>query len=842
MQTQTHLSSNGLTTLFQQQGDPPILSLQFWVRTGSLHESPHLGSGLSHLLEHMVFKGTRSYDATQLAERVSSLGGQWNAYTTTDRTVYHIDGPAEHWSEFLHILHELVFFPSFPRDEWEREREVIRREMAMYDDSPSDISYRALIETLYHAHPRRLPVIGYPQHFDALSYEDMVDYHQRRYCPENTFIVCSCGGDIVQEDAFMQRVNALQAELTSSPSPTLPIAPEPRQWGPRCHRREFAQPTSTLMLAWRTPPAGHPDAPALTLLSSILGSGRSAWLHARFHDEEGLAHDVSCNIIGDRESESAFVIEADCDREKRDELRDELLAYIAELPEQADFEQALQRALTQLKLARLRSLSSVHGRANALGISWHMTRNLALSEEWEYALSQVSARDLARVVKSYFIPQKLCEVSIDPTDTNPRETSCTSARTTTSIRTQELSNGLRLVTRPDASLPIIHISLAIGAGCGSESAAQSGINNLLAECLLKGTRSRSTRDIAEGLENCGSPINSDAGNNSIMIDLQCLSDQFDKTLDILADILLHPSFDEDAIATEKESMIADVLDAEQDPLAYAFRCLRPLCFGETSYGLLPDGHVESLSSLTRHDVLNQYTRLFCARNMVLSLTGDLPDDITEQVERALHTLPAGSPVSRSNTPAQQAGDVHEQLDKEQAVLALALPALAVGAEQDTAMELILEWLRDMAGPIFTELREKRGLAYYATATSLHGVDTGCLYFYLGTSPQQLDEAREALDDCLRELYEQGMPEEIFERTRALALAEHQMVSQSQSHIGKELAIDTLLGLASDHSLSLPERLRTITHAEVNELLRHLLRPEATRTSITVSNEEMPHRP
>ncbi len=835
MQAQTHLNSKGLTTLFQQQGDTPILSLQFWVRTGSIHEAPHLGSGLSHLLEHMVFKGTRSYDATQLAQRVSSLGGQWNAYTSTDRTVYHIDGPAQHWSEFLHILHELVFFPTFPRDEWEREREVIRREMAMYDDNPSDISYRALIETLYHAHPRRLPVIGHPQLFDALSYEQMLEYHQRRYTPENSFIVCSSGGGIVDEAAFIQQLDALQEQLTTHHSPTPSISPEPRQWGARRHRREFAQPTSTLILAWRTPPATHPDTPALALLSSILGSGRSAWLHALFHDDKGLAHDVSCSVIADRESESAFIIEADCERDTRDELRDELLAYLAELAEQSGFEQALQRALTQLKLARLRGLSSVHGRANALGISWHQSRNLKLSEEWEQALTQVSASDLVRVIKTYFIPQKLCEISIDPLGTNPQVDPSTSSTTQATLSTHELSNGLRLVTRPDASLPIIHIALAIGAGCASECAAQAGVNQLLAECLLKGTLTRASRDIAEGLENCGSPINSNAGNNSILIDLQCLSEHFEKTLDILADILLNPSFEEDSINTEKQAIIADILDAEQDPLAYAFRCLRSHCFGETSYGLVPDGSVESVNSLTRHDVLKQYARLFCGRNMVMSVTGDIPHDTHDQVERALLTLPTGSPVTRSSTPPQKAGELHKALDKEQAVLVLALPGLAVDSEQDTAMDLILEWLRDMAGPIFTELREKRALAYYATATSLKGVDVGCLYFYLGTSPQQLGEARQALDDSLRELYEHGMPKDIFERTRGLALAEHQMLIQSQSHICEQLALDSLLGLPSEHSLTLPERLRSTTHAEVNELLRHLLRPEATRSYITVSN-------
>ncbi len=835
MQAHTHLGSKGITSIFQHQGDVPLISLQFWVQTGSIHESPQLGSGLSHLLEHMVFKGTRSYDTFQLADRVSSLGGMWNAYTSTDRTVYHIDGPAAHWKEFLSILHELVFHPSFPRDEWEREREVIRREMAMYDDDPHDLSYRTLIETLFRAHPRRLPVIGHPALFDALSYEDMLAYHQRRYTPQNTFVVCSCGGGVLTQQDFTAELETLQSEISApQPSPQPSIAAEPVQWGSRLERREFAQPTSTLMLAWRIPHAGHPDAPALSILSSILGGGRAAWLHALFHDEEGLAHDVSCTLIPEREGEGAFIIEADCEREKRDELRDRLLDYLSTLAESDGFTEGIQRALAQLQIQRLRALSTVQGRANSIGVIWHLTRNLQLHDEWEQALKRVTAADIQRVITTYLHQSTRCEVSIDPLGSNPEEGASSTRSESTSLTQHELPQGLRLVTRPDPSLPIVHISLAIGAGCGSEDAATAGINSLLSECLLKGTHTRSSSDIANGLENRGSSIDSEAGNNTILITSQCLSHELSYTLDILADIILHPSLPEDAIATEKESMIADILDAEEDPLAYAFRSLRPLCYGESSYGLIPDGTVESVSSLTREQLLAQHARLFCGRNMVLSLTGELPDDLVDQVSRLLDTLPAGCAVTRSSTAPQQAADARMLLDKEQSVITLALPSPPVNSEENTTMSLILEWFRDAAGPLFTELREKRGLAYYATAAAMSGVDTGCFYFYLGTSPEQETEAREALTACLTDLYEQGIPAEIFERTRALALVGHQIQMQSQSRIGKNLAIDTLLGLPSDQVLTLPERFASITHAEVEDNLRELLHPEATRTWVTVS--------
>ena len=180
MQHEVHVCSNGFTTVVAPQQAFPLVSLQVWIETGSIHEGEHLGAGLSHLLEHMVFKGTDEFSARRLNERVPELGGMWNAYTSTDRTVFYIDGPAAHWREFLHLLAQLTLHPAFPREEWERERDVIRREMSMYNDDPQDTAYHALIRTLFKVAPRRLPVIGTRSAFDSLSYEDMVDYHRSR--------------------------------------------------------------------------------------------------------------------------------------------------------------------------------------------------------------------------------------------------------------------------------------------------------------------------------------------------------------------------------------------------------------------------------------------------------------------------------------------------------------------------------------------------------------------------------------------------------------------------------------------------------------------------------------
>src|SRR6187402_214383 len=175
---------NGLTLILDPDTTAPVVSTQIWVATGSMHEDQHLGAGISHFLEHMVFKGTRDYDADSLADVVQAAGGHWNAYTTFDRTVYYIDGPSASLPTFLKTLTGLVFYPTLPESEFEKEKDVIRREIDMGLDDPDNVASRLLFSTVFTLDPRRHPVIGHRHLFDAIRHQDLTGYHRDRYTPD----------------------------------------------------------------------------------------------------------------------------------------------------------------------------------------------------------------------------------------------------------------------------------------------------------------------------------------------------------------------------------------------------------------------------------------------------------------------------------------------------------------------------------------------------------------------------------------------------------------------------------------------------------------------------------
>src|SRR3954463_14941192 len=193
---------NGLTIIVQEDRSAPVASVQAWCGTGSVDENAHLGAGLSHILEHMLFKGTKTNPANAIAQKIQNVGGYINAYTSFDRTVYWIDVPKDGVPVAIDVLADATMNSTLPVEEYAKEQEVIRREFAMGMDDPDRMAGQLLFATAFQRHPYRLPVIGLIDVFNQLSRDDVMRYYQTRYVPNNlTFVVV---GDVEANDVYRQ--------------------------------------------------------------------------------------------------------------------------------------------------------------------------------------------------------------------------------------------------------------------------------------------------------------------------------------------------------------------------------------------------------------------------------------------------------------------------------------------------------------------------------------------------------------------------------------------------------------------------------------------------------------
>ncbi|MEN8870919.1 MAG: pitrilysin family protein, partial [Akkermansiaceae bacterium] len=402
------------------------------------------------------------------------------------------------------------------------------------------------------------------------------------------------------------------------------------------------------------------------------------------------------------------------------------------------------------------------------------------------------------------------------------------------ISEHTLSNGLRVILQRDPTIPAVYSQTSLLAGSLSESSKSAGLNSLLASLLTKGTSTRNAQNIAETLEDLGASIGAAAGNNTLMLSSYCLRDDLPTIVDLLGEIIREPSFPDDAIEREKAALIAGLEELLEDPASRAFREMRHQIWNGQGYGIPSSGTVESLQSLDRLTISAQHSRYFTARNMVCAFFGDLdPEATLEALENSLGSLPAGEPHTFKEVLTAEAGEHALKLEKEQAVLAIGFPGLAQDDPRRFALELIDAYCSDMAGPLFTRIREELGLAYYVSTSQFLGLNTGLFAFYLGTAPDQLDLARRELQGEITKIIEEGIPADALERVKANVEAREALRNQSPSARARMAALDVLLGHSAEHHLSQSERLNAVTAEEIHDIAKELL-AENKATIITVS--------
>lgn len=823
----THTLANGLTVILDRHHDHPVVSAQLFVATGSIHEDHLLGSGLSHFLEHMVFKGTAHFSGDRLASIVQGAGGHWNAYTSFDRTVYYIDGPNTGLEVFLRVLTDMVYRPTLPHTEFELEKDVIRREIDMGLDDPHHASMRLLLETAFREDPRRLPVIGHRNLFDLITHDDLVDYHRRRYTTDRSFLVIS--GDFAEDETL-----ALLTELTCDLQRGLAREPFINRDAPQCSMREadqnFAIPHSKVILAWKIPPLGHPDLPAYEMLSMMLGAGQSSHLYRELREKKELVWEIGAFTWSNPTSDGLLGVGAECSPELRDTVVTAILEEISRY-DQKHLTEALARAKRQTMVTQYRTLTSASGRASDLASNWHETRDLHYTSRFLEAIDRVTEQDIVRCLAT-LTERNLTVTCLNPNDGRSACSNSEKRSNSSEVKQITLSNGLEVALFPDNRLPLISIQAAIRGGLSSVHPDQSGITSLFASTLTEGTKHRNSWEIASTMEGLGASLRASAGNNTVIVSAGGLAEDREKIIEICSDVLLHPSFPEDSLQRNRNSQISSLRESLEDPLSVCLVNLRELLFGSQSYGLPSHGTVESVQALRREDLIAYHRTHFCAHNAKLAIAGDFdPEDIIALLEKHLAEMPAGIAVQPCSTVFPPPLEKVSTLEKKQAVLAIGYPGLSAFDDRRFAAMMLMEYCSDMAGPLFTRIREELGLAYQVGAFEFHGHDAGMIAFYLSTAPEQLELAHRELQQQIRQIAEKGIPDEHFENVRATVLSGLVLQQQSPGSTARHAAVDLLFGLPATHHREVHHTIKALNPCDVRALAREVLLENLAVTSI-----------
>jgi zinc protease len=814
---QKRVLPNGLTIIVQEDRSAPVASVQAWCGTGSVDENEHLGAGLSHILEHMLFKGTKTSPANAIAQKIQDVGGYINAYTSFDRTVFWIDVPKDGTGIALEVLSDAMLNSTLPAEEYAKEQEVIRREFAMGMDDPDRMAGQLLFATAYQRHPYRLPVIGLLDVYNQLTRDQVMQYYRARYVPNNlTFIVV---GDVEADAVYQQLTDLFKDHPAKSLQPVF-IPSEPPQLGRREVHQEFVTELSRLSLSWHIPEITHPDVPALDLLSTILGDGRSSRLYRRLREETGLAYGVSAFSYTPGDP-GLLGIDATVELENRDAARDLVLKIVDEIKMSGITPDELAKAKKISLSHHLGALTTMRGQASDLGSNWFLTRNLNFTRDYLDAVQKITSDDIRRVAEKYLVDKNLTVVSLDPKAAAAAKSEAVPPIAAGEIQKTTLSNGLRLLVREDPRLPLVSMAAVFRSGLLAETRATNGITRLMAKALLKGTKTRTAEQIADTIEAVGGSIGSDAGNNSFSVAVDVTQPDLQLGIEILSDVLLNATMPDAAVEREREVQLAGIKEDEEQLTTVARNILREALFGEHPYALRGKGTVDSVAKLTREELLAFRDRYLAGRNGVISVFGNVKvAEVRELFEQALGKMKPGELAltgAPQPVPLASTITVESLKEKAQGVLMVGYRGADMFSPDRYALELIDEASSDLGSRFFVRIREEMGLAYYVGASQMQGLVPGLFLFYLGTDPQKIGPVRAALLEEIGKLAAEGLTVEELARAKKKMIGQQQIANQSNDSFGYMAALDELYGLGFDHYKALEHDVEGITVKEVQRV-------------------------
>jgi zinc protease len=808
---------NGLTILVHEDSSSQVSSVQMWVRTGSIHEGSLLGAGVSHYLEHMLFKGTEKRNGKQISREVQSLGGTINAYTTFDRTVYYIDLPSEHTRGAIDILADVCFNSTLPSGEVDKERDVILREIDMGLDDPDQQLGRALFETAYRTHPYKYPIIGYKDIFKTITRDELMDYYRKRYVPNNVVLVVT--GDVRAKDVF-QAASEIMGDAPRSRLESVYIPTEPTALAKREQILTGDVNISRIGLGFSIPGLHHKDAAGLSLLAAILGNGDSSILWNRLRQETGIVHHVDVSVWNPGNSGLLWVSMI-VDPENRAAALEAFWQEIGHLKQILIDQLLILKAQRQAMVSEINNRKTMSGQAARIGAAEVVVGNMDYPRIFLERIQKVTSEDLQRLLETYLVEDRLTQITFDPKNELADESKSEVLDTHNhQFDERELEGGSRLLFQQSENFPKVHIRVVFKGGALWEKPDQRGITSLAATLLSKDTESNSALEVATKIESVGGTFSEFSGNNTFGLSLEVLPQDIDIALELLEQSLLHLKLNTSTFEVERDGQVAQVKEGLDDIVEFGIRELREKFFGEIAYSVSSDGRIEDLEKLSLEDVQSYLTSLATAGNCVIAVSGLFDRAVLEpKLERLLDRLPRRDLPDRTvtlDTPAQ-VGKEEVFMDRQQAVVFQAYPC--VGVCQDDLMliaSLIDELFSGMSSQLFERVRDDLGLAYYVGSSRVIGMDTGMLFLYGGTQPSTAQTVLDEMTAEVERIQSGKVGSDEFERTKIRLKAQRRMSMQTIGARAMQAALNVTYGLPVNDWMNFDEKLDRISIKDLAE--------------------------
>ncbi|OGQ66367.1 MAG: hypothetical protein A3F89_01515 [Deltaproteobacteria bacterium RIFCSPLOWO2_12_FULL_50_11] len=833
--TQKFTLPNGLTLLLHEDHKAPVLSLNLWIHTGSAHET-RTEAGISHLIEHMLFKGTKRRAVGEIAKTVEAHGGEINAYTSFDETVYYINMASRYYPVALDILSDAVKNPLIDPKELQKEKEVIVEEISRSEDTPTQVINENMLRKAFSRHPYKNPIIGTRKSVRSMTQERIFSYLHRWYVAKNMTLVVV--GDF-ETKKILPLVKRHFSDLSSRRPPRRRLPQEPPQRRLKSIGQAMPIEGNYLELAYHIPHALHKDVPPLDLLSHIAGGGDSSRLDQIVKKEMELVTSIYAFAYTPKDP-CLFIIGAIVSGDRTQKATEAITKVMEGFAHQPPTSGELARAKTNIRSGYFYEKETVEGIARKIGFFHSIAGDHRYEETYYQEMEATTSFEIQRVAKAYFTPKNLTislcypknkKNPLSPSSFKGKKKSCLLIKTSKKETLQYLTlpNKIRLILKQNSLNPLISIRSASLGGLRWENKQNNGINQLMASMLTKGTLHRNALEISEQDESMAGHLSGYAGRHIFGLRTTFLSEKLSDGLNLFCDVLLHPTFPHDELVKDKKNHLTTIKNQEDSLATFTMQEFLKALFPHHPYGLPLLGTAPTIRRMKSGDLQHYYRRWLRPDNLTLAVAGDFdPQVIIKYFSEKL--CPLSSPrgpfpkISTVNPPREKLC-VTKYRDKFQAHIVYGFLGTTLFHKDRYAFDVMNTILSGQGGRLFLNLRDRQGLAYALSSSSQEGIETGFMGIYMGTDPKKISQALQGIQKEIEAITSEKVTQEEFDRAKNYIIGTYELDLQKNSSMASTLALNECLGLGHLFYRQYPQRIAEVTREDIlNVAHRYLKRP------------------
>ena len=748
---------NGQTVIIQEVKTNPIVTIDTWIKTGSINEN-NRNNGVSHFLEHLFFKGSTNHAPGEFDKILETKGAITNAATSKDFTHYYVTIPSKDFDLALEMHSDMLLHPLIPRKELEKERKVVIEEIMKDANSPNTMVYDNLINLLYTNHPYKRKVIGKADIISKIQREEIMDYYNKYYNPSNMVTVIV--GDVDPASAIEKVKYDFNAEYKK---PFKQNYPKEKILTSQARNIAYADVKSGYMLiGFRGTDVDDKDSYALDVLSTILGDGRSSVFYQKIKEQKQLAYSIGASNAGFKD-DGLFYISANFIPDKCKKLEDTIFEEIKNIQKHGITQEQLNLAKNIIERDTYYARESISNIASEIGYTFVTTDDIKYYENYIDNIKKVTADDIKRAANKYLGKEKsavsivLPEASKEVQISNITEKPAGSAKLISeneSTQKYELANGAALLLTPNKVNDIVAITIFSKGGEFTETIP--GTAELTASVLTKGTKKYSSLELAQLLEDNGIKIVPSAKADSFSVTVLTTKNEYEKTLGILNEIINNAALDDYEIEKSRTDMLNAIKKSKDIPLNLAIDNYKTYIFENTPYSNSDKVLSKTLPQITQEDIKAYYDKAFFPQNVVISINGNVDKEKTineftkifnnkkgEKFDYAKYSIPSLKEGKKITTSVKD-------LKTDWIIIGWQTPGVL--CRKDYATLQVIDSLlgSGMSSRLFKNLRDKDGLAYQLGSQFSPNVLKGAFIVYIGTNPENLDYAqRRMLEEVFR---------------------------------------------------------------------------------------------